>query len=229
MNRQQFLVELNQYLTFFSPQERAAVIAEFGEKFDAVGAEGESALIMELGSPMKIAIDLKRRKESGEKVSFSSINIEVSSDGFMERYSVETETYESIISPESIEDVLPGEEEEISEPAALVARRKASPVKYAFALIGSTLLSILIAALFLSIAAAGVMLLVAMCYLLLAGLQSLHYVNDALLLFGGGLVLGGAGLLILWFGLWTTISLIASLFRGTKKLGPTSSKKECAA
>lgn len=228
MNRQQFLAELNQYLTFFSPQERAAVIAEFGEKFDAVGAEGESALIMELGTPMKVAIDLKRRKESGEKVTFSSINIEVSSDGFMERYSVETETYESIMTPESIEEILENDEAERPESAALVTRRKATLVKHAFALIGSTLLSILIAAFFLTIAAAGVILIVATCYLLLAGLRSLLYVNDALLLFGGGLVLGGAGLIILWFGLWSTISLIASLFRGTKKLSTKAYKKECA-
>jgi uncharacterized membrane protein len=229
MNRQQFLAELNQYLTFFSPQERAAVIAEFGEKFDAAGAEGESALIMELGTPMRVAIDLKRRKESGDKVTFSSVNIEVSSDGFMERYSVETETYESMIAPESIEGVLEYEELETPIEAALVSGKKVSPVKHVFALIGSSVLSILIAAFFLTVAAAGVMLIVAMCYLLLAGLRSLLYVNDALLLFGGGLVLGGAGLLITWFGLWSAISLIVSLFRGTKKLSPNASKKECAA
>lgn len=229
MNRQQFLTELTQYLTFFSPADRSAIISEFGEKFDAVGAQGEAALIAELGTPMKCAIDLKRRKESGEKVTFSSVNIEVTSDGFMERYSVETETYESIMSHDSIENVLESEAEDILEPEVLLPRKKASPAKHVFALIGSTLLSILIAALFLSIAAAGVMFIVAMCYLLLAGLQSLHYLNDALLLFGGGLVLGGAGLIIFWFGLWCTISLISSLFRSAGKFGPGPTKKECAA
>ncbi len=228
MNRQQFLAELNQYLTFFSPQERSAIIAEFGEKFDAAGEEGEAALIAELGTPMRIAIDLKRRKESGEKVTFSSVNIEVTSDGFMERYSVETETYESIMAPESIEDVLQYEELEKSNTTTLVTRKKASPVKHVFALIGSTVLSILIAALFLAIAAAGVMLIVAMCYLLLAGLKSLLYANDALLLFGGGLVCGGAGLIIIWFGLWSAISLISALFRGSKKFSSASVEKECA-
>jgi len=229
MNRQQFLAELNQYLTFFSPQERAAIIAEFGEKFDAAGPEGETALIIELGTPMKVAIDLKRRKESGEKVTFSSINIEVKSDGFMEKYSVETETYESITSPENIEDALQYGEFEKYDPMTSVTRKTTSPVKHAFAVIGATILSILIAAFFLTIAAAGVMLFVAMCYLLLAGLQSLHSLNDALLLFGGGLVCGGAGLIITWFGLWSAISLISKLFRGTKKLRENAVKKECEA
>jgi len=229
MNRQQFLAELNQYLTFFSPQERAAIISEFTEKLDAVGEEGESALIAELGTPMKLAIDFKRHKEAGKTVSFSSINIEVKSDGFMEKYSVETETYESITDPEIIEDVLQYEEIENNDSTATVSRRKSSPKKSVFAIIGSTILSILIAVVFLSIAAAGVMLLAAMCYLLLTGLQSLIYLNDALLLFGGGLVCGGFGLIILWFGLWTTISLISKLFRGAKNGGPTVGEKECEA
>ena len=229
MNRQQFLAELNQYLTFFSPQERAAIISEFTDKLDAVGEEGESALIAELGTPMKLAIDFKRHKEAGKTVSFSSINIEVKSDGFMEKYSVETETYESITAPESIEDVLQYEEIENNDSTAVVSRRKTQPAKNVFAIIGATILSILIAIVFLAIASAGVMLLVAMCYLLLTGLQNLHYLTDALLLFGGGLVCGGFGLIILWFGLWTTISLISKLFRGTKSQVPTAGKKECEA
>lgn len=66
MSRQQFLAELTQYLTFVTPNERDKILAAFEEKFDDVGVEGEATLLMELGTPMSIAIALKRRKEAGE-------------------------------------------------------------------------------------------------------------------------------------------------------------------
>ena len=68
MSRHQFLAELTQYLTFVSCGEREQIIAAFNEKFDQVGPEGEAALIMEMGTPMSIAIALKRKKEAGELV-----------------------------------------------------------------------------------------------------------------------------------------------------------------
>ncbi|NLV85991.1 MAG: DUF1700 domain-containing protein, partial [Clostridiales bacterium] len=65
MNKNQFLIELNQYLTFLSPAERTEIISSYTAKFDSVSEEGEAALILNLGTPTKIAIDLKRQKESG--------------------------------------------------------------------------------------------------------------------------------------------------------------------
>ena len=44
MNRQQFLSELNQYLSVFSAAERESVISYYSAKFDAAGADGEAAL-----------------------------------------------------------------------------------------------------------------------------------------------------------------------------------------
>lgn len=68
MSRDQFLAELTQYLTFVSPADRSRLVSAFAEKFDSVGTAGEAALIMELGTPMSIAIALKRRKEAGELI-----------------------------------------------------------------------------------------------------------------------------------------------------------------
>lgn len=68
MSRQQFLAELTQYLTFVTADEREQILAVFDEKFDSVGPEGEASLLMELGTPMSIAIALKRRKEAGELI-----------------------------------------------------------------------------------------------------------------------------------------------------------------
>ena len=68
MSRQQFIAELTQYLTFVTASEREKIVSVFNEKFDSVGPENETTLLMELGTPMSIAISLKRRKEAGEPI-----------------------------------------------------------------------------------------------------------------------------------------------------------------
>ena len=68
MSRQQFIAELTQYLTFVTATEREKIVSVFNEKFDSVGPENETTLLMELGTPMSIAISLKRRKEAGEPI-----------------------------------------------------------------------------------------------------------------------------------------------------------------
>ncbi len=60
MNRQNYLAELGGLLSFLSSEERSLVISRFERRFDDAGAEGEAALIAELGSPMKLAIKLNR-------------------------------------------------------------------------------------------------------------------------------------------------------------------------
>ena len=301
MNRQQFLAELSQYLTFFSPEEKAKIISAYNEKFNSAGSENEAAVLAELGTPMMTAIDLKRRVEAGEQISFAPENNinqtespseegsdaeelapepdEQSSDEssgeaheavIEETPSVEStedvpeavveedpseesseeapeavaeeappaespiETTEAVIeeapvtlSPEEIPEAPyehplapPSPREENAEPEK--PRRKVSAVK----LIGASLLSIVITAFFLAVAAVGVVLLVAMSYLLLAGLKNLVYVTDCLLLFGGGLVCAGLGLLIVWFAVWSAGSMISSLFRNALGYG---TDKECAA
>jgi len=68
MNRQLFLAELNQYLAFLSQREREYIITGLAAKFDEAGPQAEPELLMELGTPMSIAIALKRRKEAGESL-----------------------------------------------------------------------------------------------------------------------------------------------------------------
>ena len=228
MNRQQFLAELNQYLTFFSPEERAMIITGYNEKFDVAGPECEASVLAELGTPMLAAIDLKRRMEAGEKIDFiSGTACAVPQEEPLSEYSVETETEATLAEPDiqqaetdlSADEVEAYVEEAPTAPnksgsAEHRASKKPSRTKTVFALIGATLLSIVLAALFLVIAAVGAGMLVAMSYLLLTGLKNLVYVTDALMLFGGGLVCGGFGLIIVWFAVWSAIRLISSLYRG---------------
>ncbi|NCB73641.1 MAG: DUF1700 domain-containing protein [Clostridia bacterium] len=300
MNRQQFLAELSQYLTFFSPEEKAQIISAYNEKFNSAGSENEAALLAELGTPMMTAIDLKRRVEAGEQISFAPENditeTEAAPENSVETEAVSGENDEPAVeeAPAPLEDEAPAEPNEeapaeenpqdsptelIGEPSAEAyeavplaespqeapespveeipqekpvaiypAEIPEAPYEYPLApsapfvvdakpkkpkrkvsvakLIGAFLLSIIITAFFLAIASIGVVLLVAMSYLLLAGLKNLVYVTDCLLLFGGGLVCAGLGLLVVWFALWSAVSMIFGLFRNALGYG---SVKEGAA
>ena len=233
MNKQQFLVELSQYLTFFSPEEKTRIIAAYNEKFDSAGPEREAELLALLGTPMMAAIDMKRRMESGEKITFGEETpCENNQDEALSEYSVETETEETLnnenteASDEPNEDVT--NEEPLSEPeqTSPPESSKTKGAKFVFAVIGSSLISLLIAAFFLVIASIGAGLLVSTCYLFIAGLKNLIYLTDALLLFGGGLVCAGLGLIIIWFAVWSAISLISKLFRNACGAGIPDSDKE---
>lgn len=217
MNRMQFLAELSQYLTFLSPEEKAKVIAYYTKMFDSAGENGEDALIIELGTPMLIAIDLKRRKEAGQPLPEETL---FRGSESMNAYCVETDTYESICKQESCED----DENSVDEEKPVTAHEKKG-VKNVFAVIGAAILSIVLAAVFAAVAACGVFLLIAMSYLLLTGLKSLYYIADALLLFAGGLICGGFGIFIVWFAVWSAVSLISRLFRSA--LGRKNNGVEC--
>ena len=229
MNRQQFLAELNQYLTFFSPEEKAKIISAYNIRFDAVGPHCEATLLAELGTPMMTAIDLKRRVEAGETVTFAeNASCPIETDAPLSQYNVETETEETL---ESQEEARSESTEEVpkTEHTHKDIKTKSSGSNFIFALIGATLLSIFITAVFLVVAAVGVGLLVAMSHLVIAGLKSLVYISEALLLFGGGLVCMGFGLSIIWFALWSAINLISKLFRGAYAAGLHASDKESEA
>lgn len=68
MSRQQFLAELNQYLTFVGPEQRNDIIEYFTEKLEQVGPEHEAEALSEIGTPMSVAITLKRRLEAQESL-----------------------------------------------------------------------------------------------------------------------------------------------------------------
>lgn len=214
MNKLQFLAELNQYLTFFTLDERAKIIADYTQKIDAIGEEGEEKYLAELGTPMMVAIDLKRRKEAGQLPTDEYGEVLLSSaaacQDAVNKYSVET------ISPEQLEEeeqTVPPPEEALDAPLQLdepeVSVRRVS----AIGIIGASLLSLVISAVFLAVACPGALALIGGSYLLMAGLQSVYYLADALLLFCGGLAGCAVGLLVVWFALWCAISLVAKLFR----------------
>ncbi|MDR1131742.1 MAG: DUF1700 domain-containing protein [Oscillospiraceae bacterium] len=228
MNRQQFLVELNQYLTFFTPEEKAKIIAAYGARFDENGQDSEAALLAELGTPMMVAIDLKRRKEAGERIPAAGDGGGGTDD--LAEGIAEAESEDALPQPDEAEqpETVPSETVVTAGESPSAGEEKPSfGADLVLSIIGSTLLSILIAAFFLVIAAAGAGFLVAMSYLFLTGLKTLLYPADALLLFSGGLVSLAVGIVVLWLAAWSAISLIAKLFRAACGKRIRTAGKEC--
>ncbi|NCC68088.1 MAG: hypothetical protein EOM14_07830 [Clostridia bacterium] len=68
MNRPQFLAELSQYLTFVTPEQRERIVRYYDAMLVQAGPEGESALFKQIGTPMTVAIAIKRRIEANEPI-----------------------------------------------------------------------------------------------------------------------------------------------------------------
>ncbi len=60
MNKQRFLAELAQLLSFMAEHDRAAFLKQLNAKFDEAGPDGEAALIAQLGTPTALAINMSR-------------------------------------------------------------------------------------------------------------------------------------------------------------------------
>ena len=223
MNKQQFLSELNQYLTFITAEERALVMEEYHGKFDAAGAEGEAALILQLGTPMMIAIALKRRKEAGEPLTEHAVPAskpeaeesepspaEAEESAEAAELSAEKEAEAEDITGDG--EIDQSEDESDPEPP----QREEKPRIKAGAMVSCVLLSIITAAVALLVSGIGVYFIVIMGNLLVTALQNLNQLNDSLLLFAGGLVSGGIGIVIVWLGIWSAIRIISKLAAKTR-------------
>lgn len=66
MNRQRFLAELSQLLSFMAEHDRAAFLKEITARFDEVGPEGEYALISRFGTPTVLAVKASRGYKPSE-------------------------------------------------------------------------------------------------------------------------------------------------------------------
>ena len=60
MNRQKYMAELAGLISFLTEEDRRTVMDYYERKFDAAGESGEAALMAELGTPMRLAININR-------------------------------------------------------------------------------------------------------------------------------------------------------------------------
>lgn len=65
MNKQRYMAELSRLLVFMSEEDREEAVRRCSAAFDAVGPDGEAALLEALGSPTRTAIALSRGYEPG--------------------------------------------------------------------------------------------------------------------------------------------------------------------
>ena len=269
MNKQQFITELSQYLNFASLEEQSAILSYYKNLLETASEEEESEILSQLGTPMKLALCLRRRKDSGEDLSHISdtcaddeedLPAEVSAEHNEEQSADENQPVSEVINEECTStdqepnidecaEVLEEDngttelcgnseaksEDDIFLESACEDKKEAtvlsedetvpSPSKekntvtagYVFKAIGAVLLSIIIIALSLPFMAGAIFLLASMGNFIIAGLTSLHYTVEALMLFGGAFLLGAPGLLILWFFIWADIKLMSKIFSGLKR------------
>ena len=60
MNKNIFLVDLSKCLGFMTETEREEALKYYRELFDEAGPENEQKVLMQLGSPTKVAVELHR-------------------------------------------------------------------------------------------------------------------------------------------------------------------------
>ena len=60
MNKQKYMAELAGLLSFLNEADRSTVISYYERRFEAAGEAGETELIAQLGTPMRLAIDINR-------------------------------------------------------------------------------------------------------------------------------------------------------------------------
>ncbi|MEG1108444.1 MAG: DUF1700 domain-containing protein [Oscillospiraceae bacterium] len=257
MNKKLFLSELSHYLTFTSAYEREQIIEGYTSRFDAAGEEGEAALLSELGTPMMIAITLKRRREAGENICdiVEAPPSEVSPQAAAETAPSPAPEQPTEPKGESLPvadeaplptgDPLPVDaapppipqplsyenisveieelnSESFDQDDIIIEKPLPAPPKQSKHIVSTIfggLLALLIGVVFLALAAVGVCFVAAMFNLFMCGLQLLSTPTNSLLLFGGGLIFGAVGLVIIWLAAWAAITIITRLFAAINRRG----------
>lgn len=243
MTRQKFLAELSRLLVFMTEEDRTETIRRYIAMFDAAGAEGETALIEELGTPTRVAIMLSRGYEPG----VIQVEAPASAD---EPEATAQEKLDEFGLPEFH---LPGMEEtpkrrpepeeklprRASMPKTVVARDpewdagKPAPEPHIERTMSLALgiplfvfvmvaLGLPVAGLFLAVMAVillpGAALLTGVYLLIVGALWCMAYMADAILLFGAAFIVLALALIALWAGIWVDVKLGTLYARGVRWL-----------
>ncbi len=211
INRLKFLKELRSLLCFMRPADREAALRQYEARFDEAGPEGEGALLLELGSPVKQVVLLE--KEYRKKLEAEGEELPKTSCAEMPAEAMPAEETMPI---EEMKQDLPAE---AAAPAPqktpVPAGRRALAVLASIPLIPLALaalaLAFLVGAVFL---APGAAMGAGGVYLVAFGLMVLSYVPDILMLLGVGLAALAVALILVWLGLWLLILGAGLIFRG---------------
>ena len=186
-------------------RDREQVLKDYAARFDS--CENEEALIEQLGTPTKTAIDLALRytPTAGSPAG--------TPDAAAEPASPETPPAEELPLPETV-SAAPAEPVPAPLPTARPAARKKRPVSPGGLILFLILLLLIgvpvtVAALSIGLPflAGGAGLIAVAVPFVLRAIPVLKLIADLLLVFGSGLAASALGLLLAAFGLWLSIVL----------------------
>ena len=203
------MAELTRLLSFMSSWDRRAALEKYNALFDA--AEDPEALMEELGTPTRLAIDLARTY-----VPTAAPEV------------TETEVAEAEEIPEQFAlDLEPEKEQPAPEPVVTEKTRGGVLAVYLIpAIVIGLPVALVLACIGLAVLAAGAALIAFGVKTALAFMASLSLVSDVLLVIGAALVLCAVGLLLAWLGLWLAITLCRLWIGGIVALGRKLCVKE---
>ena len=185
------MAELTRLLGFMSSWDRQDTL----KKYDALlsSAEDPEAMMEELGTPTRLAIELARTYVPSAAPDPAAAAPEDEAEEAPEQFTLDLEPEKKLPEPEPVyvEKTRTGALIAYLIPAIIIGL----PVALALICVGLP---------FLAAGAAGIAFAVMSA---LAAVGMLSLVSDILLTLGAALVLCAVGLLLCWFGLWLSITL----------------------
>ena len=204
INREQYMAELTRLLSFMSSWDRRAAL----EKYDALLKEAEDpeAMMEELGTPTRLAIDLARTYVPTAAPEVTEAEV--------------TEAEEEEAPEQFALDLEPEKEQPAPEPAVVEKTRGGVLAVYLIpAIVIGLPVALVLACIGLAVFAAGAALIAFAVRTALPFIAALSLVSDLLLTVGAALVLCAVGLLLVWLGLWLAITLCRLWIGGVIALG----------
>lgn len=235
MTRQQYIAELHSLLGFMSDEDRQRTIEKYNRMFSKAADEEE--FMQRLGTPTKVAIQLagnyvpstpeQRAAEDAEREMYEAQSALFDGGSVSES---EMSAIAAVPAREEPETVI---EEEIEEPApAHKVRRVKGGMLVIYILLSLVIalpITLVLVLVGIPFAAAGIALGFAAIAAAPEFIGALSLFSDISLVVGAALVVLAVALVLLWFGLWLSITLAKLWIGGVFRLGAKLCTKEAEA
>lgn len=223
MTRQQYIAELHSLLGFMSDEDRQRTIDKYIRMFNKAADEEE--FMARIGTPTRVAIKLageyvpstpeqraeedeERRLFEAQSTLFEGGNVTAQEADAIAAAETESESAEAENAAEEADEIA-ASEEEIEEPAGKT-RRVRGGVLAVYILLSIVIgfpITIALVLVGLAVAAPGVGIGVAVYNALPQIIAPLSLFSDMALAAGAALIVCSLALMIVWFGLWLSITL----------------------
>jgi hypothetical protein len=234
--------ELRSLIYFMRPADKEAALNRFEARFDAVGPEGEAALIQELGSPLKQVVLLERdyRSKMAAEEELQEPDAPEPPPEAAPLPAEEPQAGSAASVPDMDQDDIPLPDTEEMEPMIVTAQpprkepisawRKILAILLTVPLLPLTMLALAVSLVVCAVPlASGAGLGACGVYLIAFGIVVMGYLPDILMLIGAGLAGAAVALVLVWFGLWLLIlgircilNVLRAIYRGVLRGGASN-------